>query len=429
MSSLLSLSGQADPRDYVLKDWTSKKLGEICTIFGGGRLGLTKEKDYQSSGVQAFSAAGPDGFVEVVEIVDGDGVILSAIGAHCGKCFFATGTWTTLANVRAIIPDVTLNAKYLFYYVNREGYWEKSGSAQPFVKPSSVKSSWVVYPPSTFEQARIAEVLSTVDRAIEQTEALIAKQERIKTGLMQDLLTRGIDEHGNLRSESTHQFKDSALGRIPVEWEPTTIDSLAAFVTSGSRGWAKFYAVEGDRFLRIGDLTRNHINFRHDDIAYVCPPASSEGKRTAVETGDVLISITADLGIIGVVPEGFGTAYVNQHIALVRIKPEAANPRFIGWYLSSIGGQRQFVEVNESGAKAGLNLPTIRKMRLPIHRDSVRGRVEQDRIVSYLDQATENVEKAIKTRDKLVHLKTGLMQDLLTGKKRVTPLLELAEAH
>ena len=59
------------------------------------------------------------------------------------------------------------------------------------------------------EQTKIAEILSTVDRAIEQTEALIAKQQRIKTGLMQDLLTRGIDEHGNLRSEQTHEFKDS----------------------------------------------------------------------------------------------------------------------------------------------------------------------------------------------------------------------------
>ena len=73
--------------------------------------------------------------------------------------------------------------------------------------------------PSKPEQTKIAEILSTVDRAIEQTEALIAKQQRIKTGLMQDLLTRGIDEHGNLRSEQTHKFKDSPLGRIPVEWE------------------------------------------------------------------------------------------------------------------------------------------------------------------------------------------------------------------
>ena len=76
------------------------------------------------------------------------------------------------------------------------------------------------------EQTKIAEILSTVDQAIEQTEALIAKQQRIKTGLMQDLLTRGIDENGNLRSEDTHEFKDSPLGRIPVEWE-LKIDSIS----------------------------------------------------------------------------------------------------------------------------------------------------------------------------------------------------------
>ena len=61
------------------------------------------------------------------------------------------------------------------------------------------------------EQTKIAEILSTVDRAIEQTEALIAKQQRIKTGLMQDLLTRGIDEHGNLRSE-----QNPPIQRLPA---------------------------------------------------------------------------------------------------------------------------------------------------------------------------------------------------------------------
>lgn len=81
------------------------------------------------------------------------------------------------------------------------------------------------------EQSKIAEVLSTVDRAIEKTEALIAKQQRIKTGLIHDLLTRGIDEHGNLRSEETHEFKDSILGRIPVEWEIVPVGKVVRIST------------------------------------------------------------------------------------------------------------------------------------------------------------------------------------------------------
>jgi type I restriction enzyme S subunit len=293
------------------------------------------------------------------------------------------------------------------------------GSNYPAIKSSALRSLEVLAPPQP-EQAKIAEILSTVDQAIEQTQALIAKQERIKTGLMQDLLTRGIDEHGNLRSESTHQFKNSLLGRIPVGWNPVSLESVSEFVTSGSRGWARYYSTDGAIFLRIGNLTRRHINLRLDDLVFVSPPQSSEGKRTAVETGDLLISITADLGIIAVVPSAFGEAYVNQHIALVRLRQEEVNRRFIGWFLSSRGGQRQFESLNESGAKAGLNLPTIKRLIMPKPE-----REEQNRIAEILDKSTEKMDGYTRRLVKLRLLKTALMQDLLTGKKRVTPLLQI----
>ena len=93
-----------------------------------------------------------------------------------------------------------------------------SGSTRFWPSVGAIENIDLPFPPKS-EQTKIAEILSTVDQAIEQTEALIAKQQRIKTGLMQDLLTRGIDEDGNLRSEETHEFKDSPLGRIPVEWD------------------------------------------------------------------------------------------------------------------------------------------------------------------------------------------------------------------
>lgn len=421
-NSLLAPRGLDDPTYDLPDGWTASRLVNECDIFGGGRLGLTKERDYRSSGVIAFSAAGPDGYVDAVEIDGKDGVVLSAIGANCGRCFFASGQWTTLANVQAIIPRHNIDAKYLFYYVNRDGYWARSGSAQPFIKPSSIQTSWVAYPPSKREQSKIAEVLSTVDRAIAQTEALIAKQQRIKTGLMQDLLTRGIDEHGQLRSEATHAFKDSPLGRIPVEWEVKQLDSVAEFVTSGARGWAKYYSEEGAIFLRIGNLTREHINLRLDDIVHVQPPTSAEGTRTQVQQGDLLISVTADLGIIGVIPTNIGIGYVNQHIALARLDSERVSSRFVGWFLGGHQGRNQFDKLNESGAKAGLNLPTVRSLLFPSP-----SLAEQTRIAVMLDSNVEALTHGIDTLRKLRHLKTALMQDLLTGKVRVTPLLEPAE--
>jgi type I restriction enzyme S subunit len=97
---------------------------------------------------------------------------------------------------------------YWFEYIRASVVNFSSQTTQSNLNATTVKTFLVDHPTDLSEQTKIAEVLSTVDLAIEQTETLIAKQQRIKTGLMQDLLTRGIDEHGNLRSEQTHEFKD-----------------------------------------------------------------------------------------------------------------------------------------------------------------------------------------------------------------------------
>jgi type I restriction enzyme S subunit len=299
-----------------------------------------------------------------------------------------------------------------------------TGSAGQQRVPTDFFDTFCVPKFSKPEQTKIAEILATVDRAIEQTEALIAKQQRLKTGLMQDLLTRGIDEHGNLRSEQTHKFKDSPLGRIPVEWEVSTLDAISDFVTSGSRGWAQYYSAEGALFLRIGNLSRQHVNMRFEDVIRVQPPVTSEGKRTSVEAGDILISITADLGIIGVIPENFGEAYVNQHIALIRPQKALTNPRFAAWFFASHHGQQQFEKLNESGAKSALNLPSIRHLLLPVF--DIR---EQDKIAEALDACMHKWDQFRLRHRKLRALKTALMQDLLTGRKRVTELLKKPEVR
>jgi restriction endonuclease S subunit len=104
-------------------------------------------------------------------------------------------------------------------------------------------------PNTKLEQSKIAQILSTVDRAIERTKVLIAKQQRIKTGLMQDLLTRGIDAHGNLRSERTHEFKDSPLGRIPAEWEAQPLSSVVD-LTVGYAFKSSWFTDDGLPLLR-----------------------------------------------------------------------------------------------------------------------------------------------------------------------------------
>ncbi len=351
-------------------------------------------------------------------------VLINKDGAQTGKVAIYQGDFPIAAiNEHVFLlrgnPTV-LDQGYLYYHLLWEATQRQiarviTGSAQPGIN-SQFTDAITVRLPSIQEQRRIADILDTADAAIQQTEALITKLKQVKAGLLHDLLTRGLDERGQLRDPIAHpeQFKDSSLGCIPQGWEAVELGSHALLITSGSRGWAAYYAEDGALFLRIGNLTREHLNLRLTDLVHVRPPQSGEGSRTAIRSGDLLISITADLGIIGVIPAEFGEAYVNQHIALVRLDPTRANARWAGNYLAGSAGQKQFYRLNDAGAKAGLNLPTVSKLlvALPcIH--------EQERIVSVIDAHDTRIRAEEAYRDKLKLQKQGLMHDLLTGRVRV----------
>jgi type I restriction enzyme S subunit len=135
-------------------------LKDFCEFAGGGRLKLNKS-DYVVDGFPAFSAAGQDGFVSVAEFHQ-PGIVVSSIGARCGKAFLAKGSWTSLANTYCVLPDCTVaDPDFLWWNLNNERSWIRSGTAQPFIKPSDIKARRVRLPPLT-EQRRIVDIL---DRA------------------------------------------------------------------------------------------------------------------------------------------------------------------------------------------------------------------------------------------------------------------------
>lgn len=405
----------------ALGEWKTITIEDCCEILDNKRVPVNSvEREARVGNIPYYGANGLQGYIDAY-LFDEPLILIAEDGGYFDE--FATRpiayrifgkSWVNNhAHVLRAKAGYCQNA--IFYALEHKDIQSFIvGGTRAKLNQSGLRTITLSLPESEEEQTQIASILSTLDRAIAQTEAIIAKQQRIKAGLMQDLLTKGIDENGVIRTEATHQFKDSPLGRIPVEWEIEPLGKVASLVTSGSRGWARFYSTEGAVFLRIGNLTREHINFRFDDVMFVNVPESSEGKRTAVQEGDLLISITADLGIIAVVPEGFPEAYVNQHIALVRLNKEEVYSRFIGHLLNSGVGQTQIEKLNESGAKAGLNLPTIENLR--IFRPTYS---EQQKIVDILDGVDSQITIDKKRVDKLRRQKAGLMHDLLTGMVRV----------
>lgn len=202
---------------------------------------------------------------------------------------------------------------------------------------------------------------------------------------------------------------------LPEGWDAVTIDKISKIVTSGSRDWSQYYASQGDKFVRMTNLGREGIRVSNDDMKYVSLPLTSgEGRRTSLESGDVLISITAELGKIGLVPTGFGAAFINQHLALVRMEPHKAVSEFVAHLLSSEGMNKKLNGLNDAGAKAGLNLSTIRSFVIPLPPLPEQKKIAA--ILSTWDRAIEVTEKLLANSQQQ---KKALMQQLLTGKKRL----------
>ncbi len=133
--------------------WTTSSLGDVTNVNWGDTT-LTKSS-YRNAGFTAFSASGPDGFIDKYDF-DQDGVVLSAIGAACGKVFFATGKWSGIKNTICITPkDSAVSAKYLYYFLNDANGWQKRGAAQPFIRQADARARKVRYPDLAKQQELI----------------------------------------------------------------------------------------------------------------------------------------------------------------------------------------------------------------------------------------------------------------------------------
>jgi type I restriction enzyme S subunit len=166
---------------------------------------------------------------------------------------------------------------------------------------------------------------------------------------------------------------------VPSGWEWVRLGDLTMLVTSGSRDWAKHYSNDGAIFVRMGNLSKDHYRLRLDHIQRVKAPTDGEGTRTRLEPGDILISITGEVGMLGLIPDGFGEAYINQHTAMVR--PVAAMK---GLYLAELF-RSQFAQAQFNGPQRGIKnsfrLTDVTQFVVPLP-----PLTEQHRIVAKVDE-------------------------------------------
>jgi type I restriction enzyme S subunit len=299
------------------------------------------------------------------------------------------------------------------------------GSSYPAVTEGDVRQIQV-FAPGVREQEQIAHVLDTLDIAILQTEVIIAKLKALKQGLLHDLLTRGIDDNGDLRpphSEAPHLYDASALGWIPKGWTP---DILARWLLGKpSNGYSPPEAPRwtGVQMLGLGCLTSEGF------APLQLKPAPANDKRLAsamLTPGDLLMSRSNTRALVGMVGvfEDVGTPCTYPDL-MMRLRPvPGTDAEFLQYVLQSAAARRQ-IEAHASGTSSSMvkiSGRTVSNLFLAMPPRDEQKAICVHAAASAARIATESEKIAL-----LRSVKAGLMDDLLTGRVRVSSLLTTTE--
>ena len=414
-----------------IEGWEKTKIsqfGEIVTgstpdtqnsDYWGGDTPFVSPSDFNSSAfvVRTDKTLTKEG-VKQARNISKNSILVTCIGSIGG---IAIAPWECVTNqqINSVICRKDFDALFVYFLIKNNlcKLQELAGiTTLPIINKSTFGNIEIVCPKSKKEQEQIAEILSTIDRAIAQTEAIIAKQQRIKTGLMQDLLTKGIDEHGNIRSEATHEFKDSAIGRIPVEWEVSTLENQCIKVTDGTHQQVKTTEA-GIPFLYVSCVREGMILWnRSAMIDLQTYKIISQGREP--KHGVILYTVVGSYGYAALV-ETDAIFSFQRHIAYILPNQEKLDSKFLMEWMNSKKNKDYADKSALGNAQKTITLGELRQFPL-----FIPSKDEQAKIVQCLSKQNTIINQYCIVLDKLKTKKSGLMQDLLTGKVRVTELLK-----
>jgi type I restriction enzyme S subunit len=358
-----------------------------------------------------------------------------------GTVLFTKSGMSTLLNQRAIlgrdmnvvshigtcVPLGELPSEWVFYWLKTVDFKDLThATTLPSLQLPKVKAIEMPLAPLPEQRrivAKIEELFSQLDAGVEELKKAKAQLKRYRLAVLRAAFEGALTSDWRLANsdkiepaakllERIREERKKALGKkykeppaldtsalpeLPEGWAWIDSESLFAFVTSGSRGWAKYYTDTGATFIRIGNLDHGSISLDLRDIQYVNPPGGTEGTRTRVQPGDILVSITADVGMIALVQHDIGEAYINQHVALARPVEGYVRP-YAAWFLAAEeGGQRQLKGMQRGATKVGLGLDDIKHVAVPLTSIAEQHEVvaEIERRFSVADAEEKTIEAAL----------------------------------
>jgi type I restriction enzyme S subunit len=375
--------------------WLTKKLREIAEIYSGGRGGITK-KDYVERGFPAFSAAGQDGFTKEAHD-SGFAVILSSIGSRCGKCFYAEGKWTALANTQIIKFENPVTAKFMYYYLNDANKWPKSGTGQPFISPSVVKNLIVPFPPLPI-QRKIVKILDTIQSAVKIQEKIIEKTKELKKSLMNLLFHYGLAglRVKELVSSRVHELtssgieklglklKKTEIGEIPEDWEVVRLGEVCNTATGGTPSRSKEDYFNGNiLWVKSGEIDDNII---FDTEEKITEEGLNKSSARIFPKNTLLIAMYgATAGKTALLGK---EASINQAVCAILPKSQKININFLRYFI--IQFREKLLSERYGGAQPNLNQFIIQNFKIFL--PSLPEQREIAEILQTIDQKIE-IEK------------------------------------
>jgi len=407
--------------EEIPEEWAIRKLGDerVARLMKAGGTPLRTRKEYYENGnipfvrIEDITTAGK--YLNKTELkITEKGLnnsstwlvpkksILYSMYASYGEAVINTIPVATNQAIIAILRSENVDLEYLYYSLNQiktSLYKYLRTTTQKNLNAKIVKNLKIPIPPLV-EQRKIARILSCVDEAIQKTDEVLEKAEMLKRGLMQRLLTRGVGHT---------EFKETKVGKIPAEWEAVriknvTLEHKQGFYTNQP------YSQTGVKLVRISDLLSPELSYK------TMPHLNVDDKifcQFKVYRGDFLIARSGAIGTYGIVTEDT-PAIFGSYIIRFRLDSSRIDNRFFGYFYESDFAAGQLLRIRQGATNININAYNIKTMKIPLPPLS-----EQRKITSILSAVDMKRDYERRNKDRLVELKKGLMQVLLTGEVRV----------
>ncbi|MDY0374494.1 MAG: restriction endonuclease subunit S [Desulfobacterium sp.] len=329
------------------------------------------------------------------------------------------------STVAKLSPNGKIISTLLYYYLLHSFEWiqnRRTGTGVPHVPKDLVRILKLRYPKEKKYQKKISVILEKIDQSIKKTEALIHKYQQIKAGLMHDLFTRGVTADGKLRpprEQAPDLYKKTPIGWIPKGWEAKRLGNIledsGSYLQTGPFGsqlHAHEYTYEGVPVVMPQNINDGKID--STDIARIPEKRAQILYKHRLKIGDIIISRRGELNRAAAVTEIEKTWVCGTGCFLLRSGGSKLDSTFFSYIYSHDIVQRQI-----AGLAVGSTMPSLNNTVMNVLYFPCVEKNEQKRISERLKIVEQHIEALFEQKFKLLKQKSGLMEDLLTGKVQV----------